>query len=262
MAAKFSKVNINLKNIFFFSVILVVNFLLRIPITALGFFALTYDQGRDLLLVSNIVYNHNLTLIGPTTGLQGIFYGPYWYYFLTPIFQVAHGDPQIIGTIFGFLGIGTIVATYFYLKSTLKFPLLAFFYTLTQIPKNPSKLNFFLLGLISFIIVDFEFPWGCIMILFTLALPLLFRKHFLKKQYLFTLLGFLLVLSPRILFNLRNNFLELKSLVNYFNEPKIYCTVLPLWQRVIQRLDVYLGNFSESFSHSDKILGLMILFFL
>lgn len=294
MAAKFSKVNINFKNSFYLSVILVVNFLLRIPVTALGFFALTYDQGRDLLLVSNIVYNHNLTLIGPTTGLQGIFYGPYWYYILTPIFTVARGDPQVIGTIFGFLGIGTIVATYFYLKSTLKFPLLAFlltliasmstmwmfwptviwntslvpilmvafFYTFTQIPKNPSKSNFFLLGLISFMMVDFEFPWGCIMIFFTLALPWLFRKHFLKKQYLFTLLGFLLVLSPRILFNLRNNFLELRSLVNYFNEPKIYGTVSPFWQRIVQRLDVYLGNFSESFSHSDKLLGIMILFFL
>src|SRR3989338_3275443 len=108
MAAKFSKVNINLKNIFFFSVILVVNFLLRIPITALGFFALTYDQGRDLLLVSNIVYNHNLTLIGPTTGLQGIFYGPYWYYFLAPLIFLSGGDPQKVAVFFSFIGVLTI----------------------------------------------------------------------------------------------------------------------------------------------------------
>jgi hypothetical protein len=294
MAINFLEKPTKLTNLIFLSIIIIVNYLLKIPITSYGFFALTYDQGRDLLQVAKIIYDGNYTLIGPTTGLQGIFYGPYWYYFLSAIFFISRGDPQTVGTVFSLFGLLTVVALYFYLKSTLNSILIAFlltliaslstmwmfgptiiwntslvpiliisfFYVLNRILKSPSGLNFFLLGIVSFIQIDFEFPWGSIMILFTLSLPLLFRKNFLKKQYVFTLLGFLLVISPRILFNIRNGFLELKSFAAYLHEPKIYGTVMPFWQRVVQRLDVYLGNFSESFSRGNKPLGSIILLLL
>ncbi len=39
----------------------------------------TYDQGRDAYAIQRIVHG-DLTLIGPTTGLEGFFTGPAWYY--------------------------------------------------------------------------------------------------------------------------------------------------------------------------------------
>lgn len=52
----------------------------------------TYDQGRDMYVLQEISRG-NLTLIGPTTGLQGVFLGPYYYYFLLPGFILTNGNP-------------------------------------------------------------------------------------------------------------------------------------------------------------------------
>ena len=57
-------------------------------------FAFTYDVGRDMLALSAIVHLHKIPLIGATTGLPGIFYGPWWYYMLTPFFIIFSGSPQ------------------------------------------------------------------------------------------------------------------------------------------------------------------------
>src|SRR3989304_1888047 len=89
-------------------ILTLVNLLLKIPITAQGFFAFTYDQGRDLLKVAQIVFEHQPTLIGPTSGLQGIFYGPWWYYFLSPILFFSKGNPQGVANFFGLLAVLTV----------------------------------------------------------------------------------------------------------------------------------------------------------
>jgi len=291
MAISISKTKINIKSLLAFVTILIVNFLLRIPATANGFFAFAYDQGRDVLQASSIIYGHNLTLIGPTTGLPGIFYGAYWYYLLAAVLAVSHGDPQIIGTLFGWFGVLTVCAIYFYLRSTLKSLLLTFcltlavsmsalwmfrptviwstsivpilmigyLYILNRIQKNSSRLNFFLLGLVSWATLDFEFPWGIVMILFTLSLPIFSKRFFLKKQYLFTLLGFLVMISPRILFNIRNQFLELNTFLAYIKLPKIYGIETNLLQRFFYRLDLFLDNFSQAFTNSNKILGILVI---
>src|SRR3989338_2883452 len=57
-------------------------------------FAFNYDQGRDFLAVSKIIWEKDFTLIGQTTGLPGIFYGTWWYYFLAPVVFVSGGVPQ------------------------------------------------------------------------------------------------------------------------------------------------------------------------
>src|SRR3989338_10974880 len=54
----------------------------------------TYDQGRDFLKAEEIVRYVNPTFIGPTTGIQGLHHGAWWYYFLSIIFFVFNGWPQ------------------------------------------------------------------------------------------------------------------------------------------------------------------------
>src|SRR3989337_4292059 len=90
-----------------------------------GLFAFNYDQGRDFLAVSKIIWEKDLVLIGHTTGLPGIFYGPWWYYFLAPAVLVSGGDPQRVAIFFAVLAIFSTVFLYLLLKTLTKNTLLS-----------------------------------------------------------------------------------------------------------------------------------------
>jgi len=283
--------------------ILVVIFLLLLSIpnrligTANGLFAFTYDQGRDLLEVSKIVWNHNFTLIGPTTGLAGIFYGPWWYYFLTPIFILTGGDAQQIAYIFSFIGITTIVALYFFLKKitgnfylafllavvasisrTWMFgptliwnptltPLLmiAFLYTAFIIIENKDVKHFFVLGMLTGLIQDTSAAFGSYMVLFLIMQPILFKKVFLDRRFIASVLGLFLVFSPKIFFELRNNFLMSKSLLNFILSAKISSDKLSFLERLGDRLNSFIELAASAFARDNiwvLIVGFSVLLML
>ena len=58
--------------------------------TSLGFY---FDQGRDALVIWDLLHNGKPFLIGPTTGIAGIFRGPGYYYLITPLYLLGKGDP-------------------------------------------------------------------------------------------------------------------------------------------------------------------------
>ena len=79
--------------------------LLLILILTLGFLARVYrldmllrfyyDQGRDAIVIHDIIHKLRPVLVGPTTGLAGIMRGPAFYYLLLPAYLVGRGDPVI-----------------------------------------------------------------------------------------------------------------------------------------------------------------------
>ena len=93
--------------------LLIIGSFLRLQGVFSNSFAFTYDVGRDMLALWNIVYDHKIPLIGATTGLAGVFYGPWWYYFLTPFFVIFRGDPQGIAFLMSVIGVLSIVASYY-----------------------------------------------------------------------------------------------------------------------------------------------------
>lgn len=56
----------------------------------LGFW---YDQGRDALVIWDFIYKGKVFLIGPTTGIEGVLRGPWYYWLLTPFYWLGHGNP-------------------------------------------------------------------------------------------------------------------------------------------------------------------------
>jgi 4-amino-4-deoxy-L-arabinose transferase-like glycosyltransferase len=56
----------------------------------LGFY---FDQGRDALVIWNLWHNKEPFLIGPVTGLAGIFLGPLYYYLIAPFYLFGGGHP-------------------------------------------------------------------------------------------------------------------------------------------------------------------------
>ena len=75
----------------------------------LGFY---YDQGRDALQVTKILAAKNFPAIGPTTGLSGIFLGPFWFYLLAPLYFIGHGDPAVAAALVGAVDSLTIFLLY------------------------------------------------------------------------------------------------------------------------------------------------------
>src|SRR5690349_7189844 len=59
-----------------------------------------YDPARDLL--AGLANLHKPTLIGPTSGIPGVFYGPYWIWLLS-FGQLFSHDPRIVVLIAGAL---------------------------------------------------------------------------------------------------------------------------------------------------------------
>ncbi|HEV2339148.1 MAG TPA: hypothetical protein VGT05_00080 [Patescibacteria group bacterium] len=215
-------------------------------------FAFTYDVGRDMLTLSQIISQHKLLLIGPTTGLPGVFYGPWWYYFLLPAFFLSSGNPQGVALFLGLVGCVTILAGYFLGKkiggtlfgvifgiflsispvliawsSQIWNPniapifVLAVFYTLQTIrsSKNKSFIPFFILGLLLSLILDIEIVFGLLFCIGTVLAVVVLLKRFLSfKSICSFILGFLLILSPRIFFDARHQFLMTKSLFTLFTK--------------------------------------------
>src|SRR3989344_2165305 len=79
-----------------FIVIFIISLLLRF-LTVLNYnFPFTMDQGRDMLDIRNVVNGLNPTLIGPTTSINGVYLGPFWYYFNVIPYLVGQGDPATL----------------------------------------------------------------------------------------------------------------------------------------------------------------------
>lgn len=277
-----------------FIIILVCAILLRFPLVIQGFFAFTYDQGRDLLEVQKLVGEHDPILIGPTTGLPGIFYGPWWYYFLGPIFLISGGNPTVITAIFGAIGILTIFLLYLLIKKitanvpvslavaavaamsqpfitsssqiwspSLVLPLMiSYVFFLALIFEKPQPWKFLALGITSGLVMDSGAAFGVVLTIATIISGIFFKKYFWGKNYLFYFLGFLIILSPRIIFDIRNEFLITKSIIQEIQNPHIYQQKLAFVERLINRADLFLLNFAQTFSQSRKILSFLPLVFI
>src|SRR5258708_35186231 len=65
----------------------------RLLVTWGGNFIFHFDSARDILDVREMIVLHHLRLIGPTSGIDGLFTGPGWYYLLAIPFALSRGDP-------------------------------------------------------------------------------------------------------------------------------------------------------------------------
>lgn len=71
----------------------------------LGFY---YDQGRDALTIWNLWHLGDIPFIGPTTGIAGIFRGPFYYWLIAPFYLLGKGNPIYPSV---FLSVTTVIAS-------------------------------------------------------------------------------------------------------------------------------------------------------
>lgn len=209
------------------------------------------DQGRDYLAVKNIVVNHKLTLIGSEVGggmagIQGIFHGPFHFYFLAIPFILFNGNPwggTLLMFIFGLLtiGVGFIFGKRVFgtpiggicmsLLIAISPPLIAqsrfvwnphpssFFILLalyfTYLLYKRQKRYFFLAAFFAGFIYNFETAIAAPISLTLLIYSVYLLKWSHIKHYFSLFGGFVMAYSPFFLFEFRHGFQGTKGIVSY-----------------------------------------------
>ncbi len=274
------------KEYLFLLLIIILGSYIRLAGIANNTFAYTYDVGRDLLAVSNILTTHKISLIGPTTGLEGVFYGPWWYLIILPFFVLSRGDPQWITGLMAFLGIAAIPLIYYLGKkiggvftatalaltlavcqpiSTLTGQIwspnisppfiVITFIILYKIysDKKPNYWNYFWLGLVTTLIQEMGIVFGVIFLSgIILSLVVNIRNKFRIKDIPSFLLGVFVILSPRILFEFRHNFLMSKAFLHFLSAGEPGQNV-SIFIRGADRFNLLLNDFNYTFGFSSVL---------
>lgn len=226
------------------------------------------DIARDFLLIEDIVDKHNITLIGPRSGaIPGVFHGPLWIYLNVPAFVIGNGNPVIVGWFWVLLSVVNLLIIYQVGKKMFGYEvglLSALLLSATQILSVKNMFN--PVGALMLAPVFFYYFWkylhnqkirDLLFCLFSLGLIIQFQMAFgvpililattyilifiLQKKLFYHLLSFLILLIPLstfIIFDLRHNFLQIHSVLNYLfgteTHGKVDLTVLQLTQLRLQ----------------------------
>jgi len=238
------------KILFLISIItlIIVGFVIRTPGILSQNILFLFDNGRDLLYVKKIVLEHDLILIGPSSGgLQGFFHGVWWYYLLTIPYILGHGNPAvatlfmaICSTISVVLAsvviykisksyIGTILIAIIFSFSTFSvstsrfiwnpFPivwLMPLYFLFVYLFSRQKAFSLPVIALITGFIFSFEVIYGIPLAisLFIFMIIWLFKKDKIMnkiKIILISSLLFSIAFAPSVVFDLRHDFLITKS---------------------------------------------------
>lgn len=217
----------------------------------------TYDQGRDFLKAEEIVRFRNPTFIGPTTGIMGLNHGAWWYYLLSIPYFLFNGHPMGFYYFMFFISLISNLAFFYFLKKEFNFNTALLFLAIITISPYFIPLSFFvsnniitpyvillliislyylfktknlifilLTGLSIGFIHEFEVAFGLFMIPITTLILIIFkqsRKILLSlKGILCYFIGLIIALTPRILFEIKYQFIQTKTLINFFLKPKLH----------------------------------------
>lgn len=283
-----------------FSLILLLFSYLRLKPILFHTIAFTYDQGRDFMKAAEIAVFHNLTFIGPTTGIMGVFHGAWWYYYLTVPFFIFGGSP--IGfyymnfiihmvslavlcyflyryfNIYVAVLIGTLIAVSPYFIFTSVFVgnnimvlpalltfILTHFILLEKYPKKRQTqiILFVLMGIALGLVSEFEFAFGLLIIplyiILVLVIPWLRKLFFQHFNFIFFLAGLVFIFIPRLLFEIKNNFSQTRTLFSFILEPKLY-TPKPYHDVVTDRLDMFVNFYTYTFEGNIALAGFSLAF--
>lgn len=252
------------------------------------------DIARDFLLIEDIVNNKPVTLIGPRSGaIPGVFHGPLWLYLNVPAFIGGQGNPAVVAWFWVGLYLISLYLIYYVGKkmfdektgllsalmlssvtvlqvrtlfnpygALLLLPLFLYFLINYLHSKNIKILilSLFILGLI----IQFQMAFGIPILLLTFIYLCYFFWQSKRLKDLFAFLILSIPLSTFVLFDIRNNFLQIKSVINYLtgveNHGKMDLNFAQLLSLRFQ--ESILGGLGEITLHQDIVTVFLTLFLL
>lgn len=214
-----------------------------------GDIAFWSDNARDLMLLEDLVTRQPIQLIGPRSGISGMFHGPLWMYLNVPAYLLGNGNPAVIGLFWVAFFISSLFIMYMVTQKLFKnntqslaAVLLFDFYYATNVPSlfNPFgavvvfplffyffyeyvrtkkvkflAVSFFLLGLV----IQFQAAFGGPLLVLTLLFLIPFLIKNKKLLHLLASASIIVPLSTYIVFELKHNFLQTSAFLSYIKAP-------------------------------------------
>jgi len=242
----------------------------------LGFW---YDQGRDALVIWDLIHYRKFFLIGPVTGIEGIFLGPFYYYLIAPFYWIGKGSPVTAASFLSLLTVLAIFLIYLLGKQIYnrKVGLMAAFlygFSYQQVVfarwlANPNPLPLFTLLTIICLYKFLEIHNTKYLILSTFLIGLclqleaasaifflpstliiLFwqRKHLKVKWLFLSFLAFFVTLIPQIYFDFRHEGVLRNAFKKFLLEEKSFrlSFLQTVHLRLLTYYDVFVGKLLTS----------------
>lgn len=251
-----SKINLKNKKLIIFISLFLVSVALFLRLYKINSnFLFAFDQGDDALIIKRIIETKRPSLIGPVTGVPGFFVGPIYYYLIILPYLLGGGNPMWPITFLIFLGVVGIVICGLMIKEKKRWLgfliclfLLTFNYSHIQFSRwlsNPNpifilaplyyyalflyltskkrvrvlKLDLiYITGFLLGLVLQTEFANAVFFIPTTVLILLVGKKLNLKDLIKFSF-GFLIAVSPLIVFNLRHDFIMVKAIKSHLAKP-------------------------------------------
>lgn len=210
------------------------------------------DQGRDAIVIKNIILLRDFPGIGAVTSIGGVFLGPFYYYLMAPFLLLFQFNPVGLAYGIAYLSIFLIIWIYLILQKEFsqKVALIVSFFTifsasLTELSRfswNPNLLPYtsflfliyiyklykykklhdaIILGLLLSASVQFHYLAYSLLGTFAIYALLNFQtSQKIYKHFLYAFISFITLLLPLILFDIKHKFINLKSFLVAFSEEK------------------------------------------
>lgn len=269
--------------------------LIRIYYLSSYSFFFPQDMGRDLLWAKDISFYFEPTLIGPAASIWGVYFGPFWFYFLSVPLKIFGGHPIsvvyatqitiILSGVFAFILFEKVNKSFAFfltviiLFNSLLISLSTFAFHANLLPILTLFVIFFFYkavtkNLLNFILVTFFVSLmfhadPAPAFVFTLIIPILififrlFKKKNFLKVILLSFLTYVIPFLPQILFEFRNDFLQIRALSSYFlgKNPSL-SGQLPLVERIGNRLDILINFVKDDFVGGSTLFAVVVILLL
>ncbi len=247
----------NKRNLLLVAILLLASFLRLYMIS--DYMTFLGDEGRDVMVAKDILQGH-FTLLGPRASAADFYTGPIYYYFMAPFLWLFHLDP--VGPAIGIALLGIVsvflvyyVSKYFFseragLFAAALYAVSPLVISYSRSSWNPNPMPFMSLVLIlllykavlikswklfllsgllfgiAFQLHYIEVFFGITIFLFVTVVTIIIEKKEAIKnlflRYLQFFSGFLIGFSPFLAFEIRHDFPNLRTVVNFIYHQENY----------------------------------------
>jgi len=207
-----------------------------------------YDQGRDAKIIWDLWHSQKLFLIGPTTGLDGMFLGPFYYYLIAPFYLIGGGNPIIPSLFLSFLVtlsllvlyltgveiggkptglialiIGTFSNHLIFSARWLSNPTsiyltsISIFFLMVKILKNSKYYYWYLMYFLVGISLQFELASAVFYLPILLIFTIWQRKKINLRTFVVSSLFLFVTLLPQIIFNFKHDNILFNNIITELN---------------------------------------------